>query len=134
LECPLPNDIAFIGEIDLGGNLRVVSALPTCPHTVHIQLLCLPNDIAFIGEIDLDGITNVCYLTLFVVISLLPKVPRMDKRIMAVAQLGYKKCVVPKAAENLIAALDIEMAILGCDNLKDMIYTVFNQNLESKGL
>jgi DNA repair protein RadA/Sms len=59
----------------------------------------------------------------------------MDKRVMAVAQLGYKKCVVPKAAENLMAAaLDIEMTILGCNNLKDMIYTVFNQNLESEGL
>lgn len=55
----------------------------------------------------------------------------MDKRVMAVAQLGYKRCVVPKEAENLMAALDIEMTILGCNNLKDMIYTVFNQTLES---
>ncbi|KAF3341534.1 DNA repair protein RadA [Carex littledalei] len=80
LECPLPNDITFIGEIGLGGELRMV--------------------------------------------------PRMDKRVMAVAQLGYKRCVVPKSAEKLMKTLDIEMTILGCKNLKDMIYTVFNQNLE----
>ncbi|XP_043720055.1 DNA repair protein RadA isoform X2 [Telopea speciosissima] len=76
LECPIPNDIAFIGEVGLGGELRAV--------------------------------------------------PRMEKRVISVAKLGYKKCVVPKSTEKLLAALELEgMIVLGCSNLKEVINTVF---------
>uniref|UniRef100_M8BD45 DNA repair radA-like protein n=1 Tax=Aegilops tauschii TaxID=37682 RepID=M8BD45_AEGTA len=75
LEFPIPNDIAFIGEIGLGGELRTV--------------------------------------------------PRMDKRVMAIAKLGYRKCVVPKTSEKLLKPLDLDIQILPCNNLKEFINTVF---------
>ncbi|KAJ1258050.1 hypothetical protein BS78_10G044500 [Paspalum vaginatum] len=75
LEFPIPNDVAFIGEIGLGGELRTV--------------------------------------------------PRMDKRVMAIAKLGYKKCVVPKVSEKLLKPLKLDMEILPCSNLKQVINTVF---------
>ncbi|XP_066377232.1 uncharacterized protein [Miscanthus floridulus] len=75
LEFPIPNDVAFIGEVGLGGELRAV--------------------------------------------------PRMDKRVMAIAKLGYKKCVVPKTSEKLLRPLDLDIEILPCSNLKQVINTVF---------
>ncbi|PNT76544.1 hypothetical protein BRADI_1g49303v3 [Brachypodium distachyon] len=75
LEFPIPNDIAFIGEIGLGGELRTV--------------------------------------------------PRMDKRVIAIAKLGYRNCVVPKASENLLKPLNLDIKILPCSNLKEFINTVF---------
>jgi DNA repair protein RadA/Sms len=75
LEYPIPNDIAFIGEVGLGGELRTV--------------------------------------------------PRMDKRVLAIAKLGYKKCVVPKTSEKLLRPLNLELEILPCSNLKEVINTVF---------
>ncbi|KAI4973998.1 hypothetical protein ZWY2020_041779 [Hordeum vulgare] len=75
LEFPIPNDIAFIGEIGLGGELRTV--------------------------------------------------PRMDKRVMAIAKLGYRKCVVPKTSVKLLKPLDLDIQILPCNNLKEFINTVF---------
>uniref|UniRef100_A0ACD5XW24 Uncharacterized protein n=1 Tax=Avena sativa TaxID=4498 RepID=A0ACD5XW24_AVESA len=76
LEFPIPNDIAFIGEIGLGGELRTV--------------------------------------------------PRMDKRVMAIVKLGYRKCVVPKTSEKLLKPLNLGgIQILPCNNLKEFINTVF---------
>ncbi|XP_006655795.1 DNA repair protein RadA [Oryza brachyantha] len=75
LEYPIPNDIAFIGEIGLGGELRTV--------------------------------------------------PRMDKRVLAIAKLGYKKCVVPKTSEKLLKPLNLDLEILPCVNLKEVINTIF---------
>ncbi|CAL5051098.1 unnamed protein product [Urochloa decumbens] len=75
LEFPIPNDVAFIGEIGLGGELRTV--------------------------------------------------PRMDKRVMTVAKLGYKKCVVPKTAEKLLKPLNLDIEILPCSNLKQFINAIF---------
>ncbi|CAA0814675.1 Unknown protein [Striga hermonthica] len=78
LECPIPNGIAFIAEIDLSGELRMV--------------------------------------------------PRMDKRVHTLAKLGYKKCIVPKSAENLLPAANLlGMEVVGCVNLKQMINTVFRK-------
>uniref|UniRef100_A0A0E0A544 RecA family profile 1 domain-containing protein n=1 Tax=Oryza glumipatula TaxID=40148 RepID=A0A0E0A544_9ORYZ len=74
LEYPIPNDIAFIGEVGLGGELRTV--------------------------------------------------PRMDKRVLAIAKLGYKKCVVPKTSEKLLRPLNLELEILPCSNLKEVINTM----------
>ncbi|KAK3131627.1 hypothetical protein QOZ80_6AG0509040 [Eleusine coracana subsp. coracana] len=75
LEFPIPNDVAFIGEVGLGGELRTV--------------------------------------------------PRMDKRVMAISKLGYKKCVVPKISEKLLKPLNLDIEILPCSNLKQVINTVF---------
>ncbi|CAN6208672.1 unnamed protein product [Urochloa humidicola] len=75
LEFPIPNDVAFIGEIGLGGELRTV--------------------------------------------------PRMDKRVMTIAKLGYKKCVVPKTAEKLLKPLNLDIEILPCSNLKQFINAIF---------
>ncbi|KAF7099341.1 hypothetical protein CFC21_100981 [Triticum aestivum] len=79
LEFPIPNDIAFIGEIGLGGELRTV--------------------------------------------------PRMDKRVMAIAKLGYRKCIVPKTSEKLLKPLDLDIQILPCNNLKEFINTVFRSEV-----
>ncbi|KAK8484795.1 hypothetical protein V6N13_023844 [Hibiscus sabdariffa] len=79
LEFPIPSGVAFIGEIGLGGELRMVS--------------------------------------------------RMDKRVSTVAKLGYKKCIVPESAVNSLAALDLgEMEMIGCNDLKGVINTVFTKN------
>ncbi|XP_062233603.1 uncharacterized protein LOC133930853 isoform X2 [Phragmites australis] len=75
LEFPIPNDVAFIGEVGLGGELRTV--------------------------------------------------PRMDKRVIAIAKLGYKKCVVPKTSEKLLKPLNLDIEILSCSNLKQVINTIF---------
>ncbi|OEL29143.1 DNA repair protein RadA [Dichanthelium oligosanthes] len=75
LEFPIPNDVAFIGEVGLGGELRTV--------------------------------------------------PRMDKRVMAIAKLGYKKCVVPKTSEKLLKPLNLDIKILPCSNLKQFINAIF---------
>ncbi|KAJ4748917.1 DNA repair protein RadA [Rhynchospora pubera] len=105
------NVVSGIKLSETSGDLAVAAAI--CSSFLELPL---PNDLAFIGEIGLGGELRV--------------VPRMDKQVMAVAQLGYKRCVVPKSAEKLLAALDTDMIILGCKNLKDMIYSVFNQNME----
>lgn len=50
----------------------------------------------------------------------------MDKRVNTVAKLGYKMCIVPKLAETSLATLDLlDMKVVGCKNLKEMINTVF---------
>ncbi|KAH7547205.1 hypothetical protein FEM48_Zijuj01G0284800 [Ziziphus jujuba var. spinosa] len=72
----------------------------------------IPNNIAFIGEIGLGGELRM--------------VPRMDKRIHAVAKLGYKKCIVPKAAEKFQAIPGSDsMKVIGCSNLKEVINIIF---------
>ncbi|CAN6166677.1 unnamed protein product [Urochloa humidicola] len=71
----------------------------------------IPNDVAFIGEIGLGGE--------------LRSVPRIDKRVMTVAKLGYKKCVVPKTAEKLLKPLNLDIEILPCSNLKQFINAIF---------
>ncbi|KAK5792604.1 hypothetical protein PVK06_033719 [Gossypium arboreum] len=79
LEFPIPSGVAFIGEIGLGGELRMVS--------------------------------------------------RMDKRVSTVAKLGYKKCIVPMSAKKSLATLDLgELEIIGCNDLKGFINTVFTKN------
>lgn len=64
---------------------------------------------------NLDLICNSTFL----------KVPRMDKRVIAVAKLGFKRCIVAKTTEKSIMALNLEMEILGCKNLKEVINAVF---------
>lgn len=50
----------------------------------------------------------------------------MEKRVNTIAKLGYKKCIVPKTAEKSLQALeDLNIEIVGCRNLKEVINTVF---------
>ena len=53
----------------------------------------------------------------------------MEKRVSTVAKLGYKKCIVPKSAEKVLQGLDFgDLEVLGCNNLKEVINTVFTTN------
>lgn len=62
----------------------------------------------------------------FVSLSSHSKVPTMEKRVSTLAQLGYKKCVVPKVSVQYLSTLDLgDMQIVGCKNLKEMINAVF---------
>ncbi|KAG1335335.1 DNA repair protein RadA [Cocos nucifera] len=94
---------------ETAGDLAVAAAI--CSSFMEFPI---PHDIAFIGEIGLGGELRT--------------VPRMDKRVIAVAKLGFKKCVIPKAAEKLLSALDLDILILGCRNLKQVINVVFQAN------
>ncbi|KAG6395762.1 hypothetical protein SASPL_141886 [Salvia splendens] len=81
LESPIPRGIAFIAEVGLGGELRMVAQL--------------------------------------------------EKRVSTVAKLGYKKCIVPKLAANSLSEMQEgpeAMEIVGCNNLKEMINSVFTSN------
>lgn len=50
----------------------------------------------------------------------------MDKRLVTLSKLGYKRCVIPKSAEKLLTGLDLEgLQIVGCRNLKEVIHSVF---------
>ncbi|KAK2983860.1 hypothetical protein RJ640_008536 [Escallonia rubra] len=79
----------------------------------------VPSGIAFIGEIGLGGELHT--------------VPRMEMRVITVAKLGYRKCIVPKSAEKSLSGIDLhEMKIVGCQNLKEVIRTVFKPEREPK--
>ena len=49
----------------------------------------------------------------------------MDKRVTAVAKLGYRKCVVPASLMKSVASLQLDMAIVPCRNLTEVINRVF---------
>lgn len=67
-------------------------------------------------------VPSLMYILFFTTLQ----VPRMEKRVLTVAKLGYKMCIVPKSAEKSIANLGFEgMEIVGCKNLKEVINTVF---------
>lgn len=57
------------------------------------------------------------------------QVPRIDKRVHAVAKLGYKMCVVPKQAEKFLGGEGLgKMKIVCCKNLKEFINVVFKSS------
>ncbi|KAG6479135.1 DNA repair protein RadA-like isoform X1 [Zingiber officinale] len=91
---------------ETAGDLAIAAAI--CSSFLEFPI---PNDVAFIGEVGLGGE--------------LRSVPRMDKRVIAVAKLGFKRCIVAKTTEKSIMALNLEMEILGCKNLKEVINAVF---------
>lgn len=49
----------------------------------------------------------------------------MDKRVLAVAKLGYKRCVIPEGAEKSLKSLKMDITIVGCRTLKEMINAIF---------
>ncbi|GER46956.1 DNA repair protein radA-like protein [Striga asiatica] len=61
--------------------------------------LAIAAAISFIAEIDLSGELRM--------------VPQMEKRINTLAKLGYKKCIVPKYAENLFAGVNLQAQNIG---------------------
>ncbi|KAK9131073.1 hypothetical protein Sjap_011560 [Stephania japonica] len=100
------NVVSGVKLEDTAGDLAIAASI--CSSFLEFPV---PNNVAFIGEIGLGG-------------ELRP-VPRMDKRVTAVAKLGYKKCIVPKSAEESLASLQLELEILGCKNLREVINSVF---------
>lgn len=102
------NVVSGLTLTETAGDLAVAAAI--CSSFLEFPI---PNNVAFIGEIGLGGELRM--------------VPKMEKRVSTVAKLGYKKCVVPtSAAEKSLHGLDFgEIEILGCNNLKEVINTVF---------
>lgn len=50
----------------------------------------------------------------------------MEKRVHTVAKLGYRMCIVPKAAEKALGSEGLEkIRVVGCRNLKEVINTIF---------
>ncbi|CAA6660964.1 unnamed protein product [Spirodela intermedia] len=108
----LENTSIFINVVsgfkltDTAGDLALAAAI--CSSFLEFPL---PNDVAFIGEVGLGGELRT--------------VPRMDKRVTAVAKLGYKKCVVPTSAEKSLSGLHLDIDILACGNLTAVINRLF---------
>ncbi|XP_059640792.1 uncharacterized protein LOC132282960 [Cornus florida] len=104
------NIVSGVTLTDTAGDLAIAAAI--CSSSLEFAI---PNNVAFIGEIGLGGEIRT--------------VPRMEKRVNTVAKLGYKKCVLPKSAENSLADFDFQgMEIVGCKNLKEMINRVFKKD------
>ncbi|KAF6164223.1 hypothetical protein GIB67_010193 [Kingdonia uniflora] len=109
----LQNNAIFVNVVsgvkleETAGDLAMAAAI--CSSFLEFPV---PNDVAFIGEIGLCGELRA--------------VPRMEKRIIAVAKLGYKKCIIPKSTERALTSIELgDMMIVGCKSLKEVINTVF---------
>ncbi|KAL3632891.1 hypothetical protein CASFOL_025875 [Castilleja foliolosa] len=103
------NVVSGFSLTETAGDLAIAAAI--CSSFLEFPI---PNGIAFIAEIDLSGELRM--------------VPQLEKRVHTLAKLGYKKCIVPKLAENSFAdAQLLGMEILGCVNLKEMINNVFRK-------
>ncbi|KAL0554156.1 hypothetical protein IC582_008072 [Cucumis melo] len=101
------NVVSGVTLTETAGDLAIAMAI--CSSFLEFNI---PNDIAFIGEIGLGGELRM--------------VGRMEKRINTVAKLGFKRCVVPKSAENCLGVVGLgKMKLIGCTNLKDVINNVF---------
>ncbi|KAF8776018.1 hypothetical protein HU200_003971 [Digitaria exilis] len=100
------NVVSGIELTETAGDLAIAASI--CSSFLEFPI---PNDVAFIGEIGLGGELRT--------------VPRMDKRVMAIAKLGYKKCVVPKTSEKLLKPLNLDIEIVACSNLKQFINAIF---------
>ncbi|KAI5422617.1 hypothetical protein KIW84_045885 [Lathyrus oleraceus] len=72
---------------ETAGDLAIAAAI--CSSFLEYPI---PKGIAFIGEIGLSGELRT--------------VPRIDKRVHALAKLGYKTCVVPKQAVKALGTED----------------------------
>ncbi|GMI77976.1 radA-like [Hibiscus trionum] len=101
------NVVSGVSLTETGGDLAIAASI--CSSFLEFPI---PSGVAFIGEIGLGGELRM--------------VARMDKRVGTVAKLGYKKCIVPKSAGKSLASLDLgEMEMIGCNDLKEVIHTVF---------
>ncbi|CAK8560264.1 unnamed protein product [Lathyrus sativus] len=101
------NVVSGLTLSETAGDLAIAAAI--CSSCLELPI---PNDIAFIGEIGLGGELRM--------------VTRMEKRVHTVAKLGYRMCIVPKAAEKVLGSEGLEnIKVVGCRNLKDVINTIF---------
>ncbi|KAL2516278.1 ATP-dependent peptidase [Forsythia ovata] len=103
------NVVSGVHLTETAGDLAIAAAI--CSSFLEFPI---PMGIAFIAEVGLGGELRT--------------VPQLEKRINTLAKLGYKKCIVPKSAEKTFYEMQSEgMEILGCNNLKEMIHTVFRR-------
>ncbi|XP_004510322.1 uncharacterized protein [Cicer arietinum] len=101
------NVVSGLTLSETAGDLAIAAAI--CSSCLELPI---PNDIAFIGEIGLGGELRM--------------VTRMEKRVHTVAKLGYRMCIVPKAAEKALGSEGLEkIRVVGCRNLKEVINTIF---------
>lgn len=101
------NVVSGLTLTETAGDLAVAAAI--CSSFLEFPI---PAGVAFIAEIGLAGELRT--------------LPRMEKRVNTVAKLGYRMCIVPKSAEKSLSNLDLaDMKILGCQNLKEVINSVF---------
>ncbi|KZV58820.1 hypothetical protein F511_18657 [Dorcoceras hygrometricum] len=101
------NVVSGMNLTETAGDLAIAAAI--CSSFLEFPI---PNGIAFIAEVGLAGELRL--------------VPQLEKRVITLAKLGYKKCVIPKLAEKSFSGTELHgMEILGCDNLKEMINAVF---------
>ncbi|MCO5577607.1 hypothetical protein L7F22_031438 [Adiantum nelumboides] len=71
----------------------------------------IPHDMAFVGEIGLGG-------------EIRP-VRQLDKRISEVSKLGFKCCVIPKAAEKAVRVSSVEsVKLIHCATIQEVIQKV----------
>ncbi|XP_073118566.1 uncharacterized protein [Henckelia pumila] len=104
------NVVSGMNLTETAGDLAIAAAI--CSSFLEFPI---PNGIAFIAEVGLAGELRL--------------VPQLEKRVITLAKLGYKKCVIPKLAEKSFSDTQLQdMEILGCDNLKEMINTVFRSS------
>lgn len=105
------NVVSGMNLTETAGDLALAAAI--CSSFLEFPI---PNGIAFIAEVGLAGELRL--------------VPQLEKRVITLAKLGYKKCVIPKLAEKSFSGTQLQgMEILGCNNLKEMINTVFRNSL-----
>ncbi|KAI5071295.1 hypothetical protein GOP47_0013546 [Adiantum capillus-veneris] len=71
----------------------------------------IPHDMAFIGEIGLGG-------------EIRP-VKQLDKRISEVSKLGFKRCIIPKAAEKAVRVSLVEsVKLVHCATIQEVIQKI----------
>ncbi|GFP83905.1 pentatricopeptide repeat-containing protein at1g51965 mitochondrial [Phtheirospermum japonicum] len=92
------NVVSGFSLTETAGDLAIAAAI--CSSFLEFPI---PNGIAFIAEIDLSGELRM--------------VPQLEKRVNTLAKLGYKKCIVPKLAENSFPDAQIQEVSVTAPNL-----------------
>ncbi|XP_042048267.1 DNA repair protein RadA-like isoform X1 [Salvia splendens] len=106
------NVVSGVSLTETAGDLAIAAAI--CSSFLEFPI---PHGIAFVAEVGLGGELRM--------------VAQLEKRVSTVAKLGYKKCIVPKQAEKSLSEVHRgpeAMEIVGCNNLKEMINSVFTSN------
>ncbi|KAF8031043.1 hypothetical protein BT93_D0277 [Corymbia citriodora subsp. variegata] len=105
------NVLSGVKLTETAGDLAIAAAI--CSSFLELPI---PYGVAFIGEIGPSGELHV--------------VPRMKERVHTAAKLGYKMCIVARSAEKVLANSAFDgMVIIGCQNLKEVINTVFTPSM-----
>ncbi|KAG6398039.1 hypothetical protein SASPL_139489 [Salvia splendens] len=110
------NVVSGVSLTETAGDLAIAAAICS-RHGFYFLESPIPRGIAFIAEVGLGGELRM--------------VAQLEKRVSTVAKLGYTKCIVPKLAANSLSEMQggqEAMEIVGCNNLKEMINSVFTSN------